>query len=236
MPKLIIISPKVGFESASNLAEVLGVPYENPFETGNRNYKQYDFVFKYGFSRKIVANKVLNKTKNVEISRDKIKTLDYLKEVCLTVPYTKDIKEAEAWIKSGVVARNLIKGADGEGVEFCWNKTDLAKAKAKFYTKYIKHTNEFRVNIFRDIVVSVYDKIDKNGIFNFKLFKGVENHPQLQHIAKCVHEKVGLDWCGVDVLRDSKGNLHLLEVNSAPVLYPHTLHKLAAILKKEMSL
>lgn len=234
MSKLIIISPKVGYESASNLAEVLGVPYENPFETNNRNYKQYDFVFKYGFSRKIIANNVFNKTRNVNISRDKIKTLDALKDVCSTVPYTKDIKEAEAWIKTGVVARDLIKGADGEGVEFCFTKADLAKAPAKFYTKYIKHTNEFRINIFRDKVVSVYDKVDIKGIFNFKLFNGVEDHPQLQHIAKCVYEKVGLDWCGVDVLRDSKGMLHLLEVNSAPVLYPYTLHKLVAILKKEV--
>lgn len=237
MKSLIIISPKVGFESASGLADLLGVPYENPYDTENRNFSKYDFVFKYGFSRPIKVKgkgSTLNKTSSVEISKDKIKTFDLLKDACLTVDYTQDKLQAQSWLKKGVVARNIIDGADGDGVEFCFTQKEFNNIPAKFYTKYIEHTNEYRVNIWRNKVVSVYDKINVNGIWQFKLFKGVEDHPQLLHIAEAVYKNIGLDWCGLDVLRDSKGNLHLLEVNSAPVLYPYTMKKLANIIKSEI--
>lgn len=233
---MIILSAEAGKESSQALAAALGVKWENPFDTDNRDFRQYNKVFKYGFSRPIKAKKgaTYNGVEATDKARDKLKTLNLFKDSKFGIPYTQDKYLASKWIKSGVVARNKVMGKNGDGVAFCFTVKHFDESPAIFWTKYIEHTNEFRVNLWRDKVVSVYDKVDKNGIFNFKLFKGVEEHPQLVELAKEVYEKIGLDFCGVDVVRDKKGNLHLLEVNSAPVLYPYTLKKLVTILKKEI--
>lgn len=237
MPKFIIISPNVGYESASELAHQMKVPYEDPFKTDNRDFRKYDFVFKYGFSRPIKANKVFNKSKHIELSRNKLKTLAAFKDSQFTIPYTENKEEAATWVgvgKSGAVARNVVDGDNGAGVEFCFTKKDFDKAPAIFWTKYIPHTNEFRVNIWRDQVVSIYEKKTNGKYFKFCLFKGQEQHPQLVELAKEIYKRIGLDWCGADIVRDKQGNLYLLEVNSAPILFPYTMKKLITILEKEM--
>lgn len=234
----IVLSSKAGFESASALADALGCKYENPFETGNRDYRAYSTIIKYGFSRPIKTTKgslVINKTSSTELALDKVKTFALFEGENLTVPYTLSLKEAAKWLKDGtVVARETATGHNSEGIKFCDTGEELIEANAVFFTKWIKSTNEFRVNVWRNKVVSVYDKVENNGIFSFKLFKGVEEHPQLVSIVEKVYEKTALDWYGLDVLRDKKGNLMLLEINSAPVLYPYTLKKLSTILEKEV--
>lgn len=233
----IVLSSKAGQESASNLAEYLGCKYENPYETENRSYMEYTTVFKYGFSRPIKTKKgtlVLNKTESTLTALDKMKTFDLFKDDGVIVPYTTDIKQAAKWLKEGmVVARATATGHNSEGIVFCQDAEDLLNAEAKFFTKYVDHTNEFRVNCWRNGVVSVYDKVQVGEEFSFKLFKGVEEQPQLVALVNKIYEKTKLDWFGLDVLRDKKGNLWLLEVNSAPILYPYTLKKLATIIEKE---
>lgn len=235
----IVISSKAGFESASAFAESIGAKYENPFETGNRDFRKYDVIFKYGFSRPIKykkESKVFNKTEPTEIALDKIKTFESLKEFNITVPYTTSIKEANKWFKEDkyVIARTVSNGHNSEGVVFCQDAEDLLNADAKFYTKFVRSTNEFRINVWRNKVISVYDKVEKEGEFNFKLFKGQNEHPQLVDLVQKVYSKIPLDFYGIDVLRDKKGNLTILEINSAPVLYPYTLNKLSEIVKEEV--
>jgi glutathione synthase/RimK-type ligase-like ATP-grasp enzyme len=235
---IIVVSSKAGFESASALAEMLDCKYENPYETENRNYTQYDVVFKYGFSRPIKTKKgakVFNKTESTNVALDKLKTFDLLKEDGVCVAYTLDLKQAAKWLKTDgyVIARSTATGHNSEGVTFCTDAEDLLNADAKFFTKYVDHTNEYRINCWRNSVISVYDKVEKNEEFTFKLFKGVEEHPQLVSLVQKVYDKTKLDWFGLDVLRDKQGNLTILEINSAPILYPHTLKKLTTIIEKE---
>lgn len=233
----IVISPVVGQESARELAQVLGWEYENPYVTGERNFTKHEKVFKYGFSRPIKAkkNSIFNKTEAVELSRNKIKTLASLKDSGYCIEYTSSRKQAEDWLKEGtVVARSTAEGSDGEGLTYCENKTDLKKAPAEFWTKYIEHTDEFRVNVWRGVVLSIYEKRRNGGFFKFCLWQGQEHHPQLVDLVTKVYKVIGLDFCGLDILRDDKGRLHLLEVNSAPILLPYTLKKLVKHIQKEM--
>jgi glutathione synthase/RimK-type ligase-like ATP-grasp enzyme len=236
--KMVIISGKVGFESSSALAECLKWKYENPYETKNKDFTKYDVVFKYGVSNGVQTKtgaKVLNKRLPTQIAVNKIKTFETFKDQPFTIPFSTEVKTAAKWLKNGsVVARTLLKAHNGEGVVFCDDAEALLNVdEAKVYTKYIDHTHEFRVNVWRDKIVSVYDKVEKNGFFNLKLFKGTEEHPQLKEIVNCIYERTKLDWYGLDLLRDEVGNLYLLEINSAPVLYPYTMKKLVEILKKE---
>lgn len=235
MKSMIILSPEVGYESATFLAEKLNCPYENPYKTGKRNYLEYDYVLKYGFSRKIKANKIFNTTKAIELSKNKINTLEALKDTGFAVEYTLNKEIAKEWSPYGVVARNIINGSNGAGLSYCITPEEVEKTPAKFWTKYKHNTHEFRVNVWKNKVISVYEKETKNKVFKFNLFRGVEKQEQLVKLVQATHEKIGLDWYGLDVVRDYQGNLFILEINSAPILYPYTAHKLSLILKQELN-
>jgi len=230
----IVLSSKAGYESALALSEALECKYENPYETENRHFLGYDKVIKYGFSPGIVCDKgttIINKTKSTVVALDKIKTFKLFPDK--SVPFTENIKEAAKWLKEGqVAARATATGHNSEGIVFCQTAEELLEADAKFFTKYVEHTNEFRVNVWRNKVVSVYDKVQTGDLFSFKLFKGVEEQPQLVEFVQDVYDKTKLDWYGLDILRDKDGKLTLLEINSAPILYPYTLKKLVSLIQE----
>jgi len=238
MKNIIVLSPEVSKESAQALAEALDAELEFPYKTENRNYMKYNYVFKYGFSKKIKAKKgaTFNKSDAVEIARDKLLTFNALKDQDVTIEFTTDKNVAVQWIKDGhtVVAREFSKSSNGNGITYCQTIGELNKAKAIFWAKCIYETQELRVNIWRNKVLSIYIKIFENGFFIFKLNKGMEEHPQLVELVNKVHKSIGLDFCGLDILTDSNGKLNLLEVNSAPILFPYTIKKLVTEIKKEL--
>lgn len=243
---IIVLSPDISEDSAKHLAEALGAKWENPYKTENRDFSKYDLIFKYGFSKAIkkkpIIGKVLNKTEATNIAMDKIAVFKVLEKEKITVPFTVDKDVARQWFKKGnvVVARSLVKGANGAGLVYCETEQKLENTEAIFWTKYIEHTNEFRVNIWRNKVISIYDKKrkphkgEKTELFDFILYKGQENHPQLVNMVQKVWENIGLDWCGIDILCTKGGELILLEINSAPILYPHTLKILTSLVRKEL--
>jgi glutathione synthase/RimK-type ligase-like ATP-grasp enzyme len=232
---IAVICTNVSCDSAKLLATAIKGKFFNGQNVTKKNFESFDHVFKYGFSPKIKANNVFNTSKATLRAINKIDTLDLLKDDGIAIEYTTKINTALQWIEIGhiVVARNEIKGANGAGLDYCYNANDVRSTPAKFWTKYIPHTHEFRVNVWRGKVVSIYDKIQlNNGKFKFNLWQGQEEHPQLVNIAKIVYKKIKLDWCGIDIIRDETGKLFVLEVNSAPVLYPFTIKKLANEIKK----
>lgn len=235
---ILVISPKCGEESAKTLAESLGADYINPYDVNIKEYWEYnnhEYVFNYGFSKPTKGTALkINKAEAVNISCDKIKCLKLLKGKCQTVVFTEDINEAKSWIDQGriAVARALVKSNNSKGLVFCYTKEEIDNTPAKFWTRYIDHVAELRINVWKGKVVSIYNKVVKNNHFIFKLIQGQEGQPQLNHIVTQVYEQTGLDWCGIDLLLTAKGNLYFLEVNSAPVLYPYTLKKLTSLVKE----
>lgn len=232
---MLILSPKVGEESATILADFLEVKYENPYDTGNTDYRHVDVVFKYGVSKKIKAKTVINKSKAVSKARDKLAIYTLFKGTEHEIPYTLDKEEAYPWLKNKgmVLARALIKGDNGKGITFCTTKKELDVAPAKFYTRFIPHDYEFRVNVWRNKIVSIYQKKRNGDYFKFIFVKGDVTNDKLQSIVDKIHTEVGLDWYGMDVLVDKKGTFRLLELNSAPIMFPITVKRLAKILKEE---
>lgn len=238
MPKFVVISPNIAVESATYLAECLGAEYTNPYDTKNYHFSKnkYDYIFNYGVSHPTTGVKKINKAKGVEISRNKITCLEVLKGKVPTITMTSLRKIAEGWIDKGriVVARSVIEGDNGKGLSYCTTRKELNNATdAKFFTRYIEHTNEYRANVWKGKVISVYDKVRKNGVFKFNLMKAQENHPQLAMFAEEVYKATCLDWFGMDLLRTQNGNLFFLEANSAPVLFPYTTNKLVKHIQKE---
>ena len=232
---LAIISNNISTDSARELAKALKCKYINLQNTKKRSFLEFDWVFKYGVSKKIEANNVLNTSKATTRAIDKIQTFKTLANDNITIEYTESIEEARNWIDQGfiVVARKVATGANGDGLSYCTNQQQLTDTPAIFWTKFFFHTNEFRVNIWKGKVISIYEKTRQKTHFKFTLWQGQEEHPQLQKIATSVWKNIKLDWCGIDLLRDNQGNLKIIEVNSAPVLYPFTIKKLAKHILQE---
>ena len=237
MTKIIILTSKVSEESAKVLSTLMNADIDFPYDSKNRDYTGYDYVFKYGFSRLIKAKKgtTFNRTGPTEIAKNKILTFEALKDKDITVEYTQDINCAHKWIQDGhtVVSRDTADGSNGAGIKYCTTRKEVDSVKALFWTKCIYEKQELRVNLWRNKVLSIYVKTVNEGVFDFSLVKGNENHPQLVNIAQTVYDKVGLDFCGLDLLTDDTGRLYLLEVNSAPILFPYTAKKLVAEINKE---
>ncbi|MBW2675439.1 MAG: hypothetical protein JRD89_18855 [Deltaproteobacteria bacterium] len=100
----------------------------------------------------------------------------------------------------------------------------------RFATKLIEKKREFRANICLGEVLNVKEKIpfDRKSLrwkqHNSK-FERVER-PDVGSLAVKAAEAVGLDVCGVDIIEDMKGELYVLETNSAPGMGTDTVQEL----------
>jgi glutathione synthase/RimK-type ligase-like ATP-grasp enzyme len=241
MTNIIVLSTKVGEPSASILAEALKADIENPYETEKRDYTEYDYVFKYGFSKPIRAKKgrTFNKSEAVKKAVNKLKTFSALNGTGVTVEYTTDIDEAASWIRDGhiLVARATVTGSNGEGITYIQREEDIKNTPALLWTKLVNEAQEFRAYLWKNKVLSLYVKTAREGIFSFKLIKEDESytHPQLTTVVNAIYEKIGLDFCGIDIITDINGKLNVLEVNSSPILFPYTLKRLVNNITKEIT-
>jgi len=238
---IAVLGSKISCISSNNIAAALKCDFYQVNKDPERNFKDYTHVFNYGSTEPIIANKVFNNKKAVEIAVDKIKTFEALKQHNFCVEYTEDKNQALQWVNEGyaVVCRSLTQGTNGKGMVYTRNPETLNNTPAKFWTKYIWHTHELRVHSWRGKVVNIFNKVqqphpEKEGFFNwdFQLFEGAEDNPQLVDMVEKVYRQIGLDWCGIDILRTEDGCLHILEVNSAPQLQEQTEAKLTKLIKK----
>lgn len=235
---ILVISPKIGEDSAKRLALNLNAKYINPFKTEERDFSKFTHIINYGFSRKIKGTVIINKPQLIQITRDKVKCFKLLKDKCNTVPFTEDKNLALYWINIGrtVVARTLTKADNGKGLIYCNTKENIEDVHAKFYTRFTPHVAELRVNVWKGKILSIYHKKRNKGFFDFLLLREkqfVENMQIIQIVEK-IYKEIPIDWCGIDLLLSKDGTLFFLEINSAPILYQYTLKKLTSIIKKEI--
>lgn len=100
-----------------------------------------------------------------------------------------------------------------------------------YITKPINKSHEYRVHVFRDRVIGVYEKIpqDRSALIykdsncSFRRVDLSDRHQRssiygVRPNAKAAISALGLDFGGVDVVQDSNGYSYVLEVNSAPSL------------------
>lgn len=171
---------------------------------------------------------------------------EFFKENKIPCPeFTTDIEVARNWIRGGntVVCRNRVRGQAGNGISLASTLDELVESKV--YTKYIPKKREFRVNIFKDKVVNIREKVGRpdspntkirtpaNGYSTVKLRsappKGIE---ELALVAAKVSQS---DFKGVDIcynqLRDF---LFVLEVNSGPSIEGASVKEYADFIRKEL--
>ena len=232
MEKICVVSPKCTSKSAKWLAESLKADYVNPYQTDKTNFSDYTHVINYGYSGYLAANNVVNHPDAVQKAVDKTITFSKLDGHCRIPEWTTDKSVAIKWAKdSCVVCRTLKKGKNAKGMEYAYNPSEVIDAK--FYTKYINHKAEYRVNVFGGKVISVLEKHPStDGLIKFKL---VRNSPYtFKSFIKAVGSQIGLDLYGMDILLGYDGKLTLLEVNSGPVMFGQTAVQMLSAVKKEV--
>lgn len=235
--KIAVISPKCTSQSAKYIAEQLktwynDVTYYNPYQ--DYPSQSFDLVVNYGCSSNVPLCKRINEPRSVAVAINKLDTFKAVKKD-LRVVYTTKKDQALKWIKDGfhVVIRETSVGNRSEGVTITDKEEDINSKLAVFYTKYEPNFYELRVNCFKNKILTILQKEDVDGVFQFKLIRG-EPHKELQEIVDEVYNNIGLDICGLDILLTEENKFKLLEVNSGPMLFGQTGIKMVEAIHKEI--
>jgi len=206
--------------------------------SGSTMVKDGDILINWGYSRVPFFNKQvsrwINVPQNISNATSKLRTFELLKEHHVPVPeWTRNITVAKHWLTEGhsVLARNTDHGFDGEGITVV--RPGSALPSALFYTKLIPASREFRVSVVngqvvdftekkrdKDVVQSEDQKLIRTSSGGWLLCRDGVRLPSI-----CVQPSVdavralGLDFGGVDCLLSNKGEVFVLEVNTAPEVF-----------------
>ncbi|MGL4352785.1 MAG: hypothetical protein ACRCTP_02370 [Aeromonas popoffii] len=185
---------------------------------------------------------LLNKTQNVALATNKLKSFQAMDGEVSTVEWTADREQAQVWIDAGlpVYARTKLQGHSGEGIVVCSREalgdvggieTSVGLVEAKLYTKgFNNQRREFRIHVMNGVPTFVQQKkrrenwrdnaLYSNVVRNFHtgwVYAAMDIHPNDKSLAEAVKAVTahGLDFGAVDVI--TRGDdAWVLEVNTAP--------------------
>lgn len=226
--RICVTHPKIATQSASKLAKALGCDRSNPYEANHTDYRGFDLVFNYGVSYNIKAKKFINKPSSVAICKDK--TLTYSKLQLAEVPtveyrlHKQDIPKT--W--KTIICRKTVDGARGEGMDIIYKGDPIPDAA--FYTKYYEHEYEFRVVVFKGMVVGRYMKVEDDG--EWCLIECEEDNFELiDSTCRYAAHILDIDYVGFDVLAKDMDNFIILEANTAPIITDGIIEEIKKVLK-----
>ena len=186
------------------------------------------------------GGKLINTREAVENASNKLKMMKLFQDSEVTTPrvvFTEDLSDSLEMSDRGYIFDKMM---------FVRNRYDEAKYRDSFLhtDKYaleqINKVMELRVHIVNGKTVGVYEKMpyssdsviykDANCRFR-RVNTGDEDQRNTiigaRPLAKKAVEALGLDFGGVDVIKDSDGKWYVLEVNSAPGLNQPNLKRWA---------
>ncbi len=231
--KYRIIPYRMGSKSARLLATTLSM------EVGYRVYlgppKNHRFNIFWGTTvpHNFVPGEDLNDPEAVKIARDKLLTFVALQGVSPIPPYSTDKEEAEGWQADGkIVLARTTTGYGGSGIVVCHPSDPIPDAP--LYVLYIKKRKEFRVHVFGNKAVAVYEKRRRVGKQADTLIRShsrgwvfckmnVWEPEDLRGIAVNAVQALNLNFGAVDAIWNEHSNrVYVLEVNTAPGLCPQS--------------
>ena len=229
---------KNGSASARALADALGIkillhegkPVKHPV------------IINWGASRierKIANyNEILNEPRSVANASNKLTTFKLFKEHGVACPeWTESRDEAWEWLdKSSVVARKVLNGHSGAGIEII-EQGAKEICHAPLYTKYVKKDQEYRIHVFQGEILFQQRKARKIEVpdeeVNWQVRNlaggfifandGIEASDAVKDQAESAVDALGLDFGAVDVITNKRGAAFVLEVNTACGLQGKTL-------------
>lgn len=229
MNKLIVISPKACQESAKRLAQALNCQYENPYKTGRYIYLRFDKVINYGYSKKFIADSIINNTFAVSTCIDKHATLLALSRKKLPIPeFTSDILTASQWPENEtVVCHTVAEGRKNNGIEY---NSPNELVPAYLYTKYFHHKREYRVVVLMNKVVGIYSKIEKDGEWDLVSLK-LRGFDSIIKACEQASKELLIHYVGFDVVAKTREDFVILEANSGPILTQEAIDGFKKLLK-----
>ena len=199
------------------------------------------FLDKDIYTARALENKgvrLFNSAKSIELCDDKMLTYLALQGKVnepLTISYSftyleSEVREEELEYIISTLSFPLVmkinKHSRGEGVFLVHSKEELKELISKYrttphlYQKYISYSKgrDTRVIVVGGKVVASMERMNDLD-FRSNVEQGGKTHVvELSDYARNIAEKVskvlGLDYCGVDLLTDEKGEVYVCEVNS----------------------
>jgi glutathione synthase/RimK-type ligase-like ATP-grasp enzyme len=246
--RLIINAAKGMFPSARKLADAIKPETQRKVyvvrnDSPTFKPKPDDVIINWGNSThpewKALAVAPLNHPDNVAVSINKLYTFLKLEEQnACRIPEFSVSFAARDWFNDGldIICRHTLVGFGGAGIELVNNKTHETLPDAHLYVLYKKKAAEFRVHVFKNVIIDVTQKKVKEGVENVN--RQIRNHANgwvycRENIdvpgdvfkqAVAATAALGLDFGAVDVIWNHKEQqAYVLEVNSAPGLEGQTL-------------
>lgn len=149
---------------------------------------------------------------------------------------TRDPEQARQIFGSMAVAKRSLKSTRGGGKEVLDFNDEAGSERSLHYDlfqEFIPERDEWRVNVFGDKVLTAYSKNAVNGSpvtdlsprRNYYRLSSLPN--DVVQIALEARRRAGVDFAGVDVIRDrGTGRYYVLELNAAPGMSKETLSRL----------
>jgi glutathione synthase/RimK-type ligase-like ATP-grasp enzyme len=238
--KIICTRPSASFKAiGANLGIKAIRP--NPAESKFRASKKYK-VINWGCSEipeHVQGATIINEEEAVKVAVNKRSFLEAVKDHCAVPEFCNLRNIPAAWMENAApnrpfaVARTILTGSGGKGIELLFTKEDLNKLKPEtLVTRYFPKKEEYRIHVMGDKEFFVQKKVRNLEVENpnwfvrnhdngFKFASGpefVKDTPKvvIDEAIKAV-QAVGLAFGAVDVAYNLKHNRAcVLEVNTAP--------------------
>ncbi len=166
-----------------------------------------------------------------------------------TVDVTQSRDKALSWLVAGhkVYARSQDSGCLGAGITVYRPDQRTELPYVEFYTKGFPAEREFRIYVYNQTVIGVYEKKEPRGkVLDHDVRAsddwlyctvGLQPYPPALLLAAIgATHAMGLDFSGVDIALDMDHNVCVYEVNSAPWLSENLATKIATMFKRKYPL
>lgn len=197
---------------------------------------------------KLLKEKIVDKIYNAPTESMRVsnkvefhKTFDSSKFVPKTVFNAKDAES----LKFPVIAKPS-EGKSAKGIKKFDTVDDLKKSEEKFdvFCEAIDIVDEYRCFCFKDSIIEINKRVKNSNVDFLKnsetvtdfVYEKVENYDsqkKLESLMKDCGKKVNLEFYSIDFAEDSKGNLHLIEMNSRTGMGSDKMTKLYRAIHKD---
>lgn len=166
-------------------------------------------------------NRVINTPESIVTCASKVMTTALLLENNVRTPdtaYTRSEEQALAFLRRhGRVVYKPLYGYDGNGIRLVTEPGELGPGPW-YLQEYVKNDRDFRVFVLGGEAVGAIARVSDSLTHNIHqggIGMPVEIDEEMGSIAEAAAAAIGIDYCGVDLLRDEEGYT-VLEVNGTP--------------------
>lgn len=166
-------------------------------------------------------NRVVNTPESIVTCASKVMTSALLLRHGIRTPETAYIRSEEQaqkfLLRHGKVVYKPVYGYDGNGIRLVTTPDDLG-AGPWYLQEYIPNDRDFRVFVLGGEAVGAITRVSDSLTHNIHqggIGTPVPIDEEMRTVAEASASAIGIDYCGVDLLRDREGYT-VLEVNGTP--------------------